>query len=441
MGPRAPPTSRSRSADRPADDRSGAGLIGREPDPPLGARSGHLCDDRPVNPVDVIAVLLVVLAVVLGFRSGALPQVGGLLGAIAGGALAILALPALDDQIGALDPTFRPIVVLIGLLAAVGIGESLGSTVGRAVAGWLGTGVLGAADRVAGGFVGAAQALLIVWLAGGLLAIGPVPRLTEAAQTSTAVRGLNAVLPPPTEIAAGLGGMLDASGLPEVFIGFEPLPRPPVDLPTDERARAIAAIARDSTYRIVAETCGYASSGSGVVVDEQYIVTNAHVVAGADDGGVLVVSPDGDRLDARVVLFDPDLDVAVLRVPQLDAPALRFATSEPARGTEGAALGYPGGGGLAVVPAAVTGAYPATGRDIYGEIQVRRDVLELQAKIDRGDSGGPFVLADGRIGGLVFAEARTDDEVGYALAPSPVAVRVAPALGRTSAVDTGACLR
>jgi S1-C subfamily serine protease len=394
-----------------------------------------------VNPVDLIAVLLVVVAILLGFRSGALPQVGGLLGAIAGGALAILAVPYLVEPLSNVDPGLRPIIVLALLLLAVGIGESIGSTIGRTAARGLGTGVVGAADRVAGGFVGAAQALLVIWLAGGLLAIATIPRLSEAAQDSTAVRGLNAVLPPPTEIAADLGGLLDASGLPEVFIGFEPLPRPPVDLPTDDRARAIAAIARDSTYRIRAATCGFASSGSGVVVDEQYIVTNAHVVAGAEDGGVQVVSPDGDRLDARVVLFDPDLDVALLRVARLDAPALRFATEDPPRGTVGAALGYPGGGDLVVVPAAVTGTYPATGRDIYDRVRVRRDVLELQADIEQGDSGGPFVLGDGRIGGLVFAEARTDDAVGYALAPAPVAIRIAPAIGRSGAVDTGDCLR
>lgn len=394
-----------------------------------------------MNPLDLIAVLLVVLAVLLGFRSGALPQVGGLLGAIAGGALAIAVLPALGEPLGTVDPAIRPFLVLVGLLLAVGIGESLGSAVGRAAARALGTGVIGAADRVAGAFVGAAQALLIIWLAGGLLALGPVPRLAEAAQTSTAVRGLNAVLPPPTEVASELGGMLDASGLPEVFIGFDPLPRPEVELPEDATARAIAEVAAASTFRVVASTCGYESSGSGVVVTGDMIVTNAHVVAGSRRDGVQVVAADGDRHDATVVLFDPDLDVAVLRVEDLDAPALRFAASDPTRGDIGAALGYPGGGGLVIVPAAVAGAYAATGRDIYGEDTVQRDILELHARIDRGDSGGPFVLPDHTIGGLIFAEARTDDEVGYALAPTAVAARIAPARDRTAAVDTGACLR
>lgn len=394
-----------------------------------------------MNPLDLLAVLLIVVACLLGFRSGALPQLGGLAGAVGGGALAILALPALVEPLGEIDPAYRPIVVLVGLLAAVGLGESIGSAIGRAIARSLGAGVLGAADRVGGAFVGAAQALLILWLAGGLLAIGPVPRLSEAAQTSTFVRSLNALLPPPGEIAAELGTLLDDSGLPEVFVGFEPLPRPPVALPEDATARAVAALARASTFRVAAATCGLASSGSGVVVARGYIVTNAHVVAGARSDGVSVIDADGRRSDARIVLIDPDLDVAVVHVPRLEAPALRFAAADPERGAAGAALGYPGGGELTVVPAAVTGAYPATGRDIYGTTTVRRQILELRAQIDRGDSGGPFVLTDGTIGGLVFAEARTDEEVGYALSPTEVARRIAPAFGRTGAVDTGDCVR
>jgi S1-C subfamily serine protease len=393
-----------------------------------------------VNPLDLVAILLLILAVWLGFRSGALPQIGGLAGAVGGGALAILAVPYLADPLDAVPAGVRPYVVLAGLLIAVGLGESIGSAIGRAIASAAGTGVLGAADRVAGAFTGAAQALLIVWLAGGLLAIGPVPRLTEAAQTSTAIRTLNAVLPPPVAIAAELGTLLDASGLPDVFVGFEPLPRPPVERPTDAAARAIAALAEGSTVRITAATCGLASSGSGVVIANGYVVTNAHVVAGARDRAVRVATAAGAQADARVVLFDPSLDVALLHAPDLRAIPLRFATTDPARGTLGAALGYPGGGALTIEPAAVTGAYPATGRDIYGEATVRRSILELRARIERGDSGGPFVLGDGTIGGLVFAEARTDPDVGYALSPSAVAIRVAPAIGRTGSVATGSCL-
>jgi len=118
-----------------------------------------------VNPLDLVAILLVVLAVILGFHSGALPQVGGLLGALAGGAVAVLALPHLVEPLDAVPIGIRPYVVLAGLLMTVGIGESVGSAIGRTAARSLGTGFLGAADRLAGSLTGAAQALLVVWLA------------------------------------------------------------------------------------------------------------------------------------------------------------------------------------------------------------------------------------------------------------------------------------
>jgi S1-C subfamily serine protease len=178
-----------------------------------------------------------------------------------------------------------------------------------------------------------------------------------------------------------------------------------------------------------------------VVIADGYVVTNAHVVAGAREGSVRIASSDGDRADARVVLFDSSLDVALLYTPDLRAVPLRFASSDPERGAIGAALGYPGGGPLTIVPAAVTGSYQAVGRDIYGAARVEREILELRAQIDRGDSGGPFVLRDGTVGGLVFAEARTDPDVGYALSPTSVAGRVTPSIGRTATVGTGSCLR
>ena len=285
-----------------------------------------------------------------------------------------------------------------------------------------------------------AQALLVVWLAGSLLAEGPVPRLAETAGNSTAVRTMATILPPPTEVAGGLGGWLDSTGLPDVFIGFEPLPAPPVDRPADPTARAIAAVAEASTFKVSAATCGLTSVGTGFAVTPAYIVTNAHVVAGAGSHGIRIAGIRGRVHDAVPVLFDPDLDVALLFVEGLNAPSLQFASSDPDRGAVGATLGYPGGGGLTVLPAAVADRYPATGHDIYGEDRVRRLILELRAEIDRGDSGGPLILSDGTVGGVVYAEARTNEDVGYALAPSEVWGTVRPGIGRRSAVDTGDCL-
>jgi len=393
-----------------------------------------------VNPLDLIAILLVVVALILGARSGAIPQVGGLLGAVAGGALAVSLLPLLADPLSEVDPTVRPWLVLGGLIGAVALGESVGAAAGRWALRGLGSGLLSSADRVAGATLGAVQALLIVWLTGGLLAQGPLPRFAEAAGTSTVVRTMSTVLPPPTELAVELRTWLDASGLPDVFIGFEPLPAPPVQRPGDAAAEAMAAGSVASTVKIAAATCGLSSLGTGFVVRTDYVLTNAHVVAGATDRGIRVATMDGRLLDAIPVLFDPDLDVALLHVGDLRLRALPLATSDPGRGSVGATLGYPNGGQLTVLAAAVAGRYPATGYDIYGEDQVRRDILELRAAIERGDSGGPLVLADGTVGGIVFAEARTNQDIGYALTPTAVTVAIAAGLGQVAPVDTGRCL-
>src|SRR3954468_13318656 len=89
-----------------------------------GAHESILCDDRAVNPLDALTLLLIVVAAVLGWRSGAIPQVSGLIGAIVGGATAILSFPYLADPLSGVDPAFRPVVVLVFLVGAVAIGES-----------------------------------------------------------------------------------------------------------------------------------------------------------------------------------------------------------------------------------------------------------------------------------------------------------------------------
>jgi S1-C subfamily serine protease len=247
---------------------------------------------------------------------------------------------------------------------------------------------------------------------------------------------LDGVLPPPIAIAADLRRALDATGLPDVFVGLEPVPAPPATLPTDPQVRAIAANAIASTVKISGVACGFELTGSGVVVARDYVVTNAHVVAGTDAS---TVDTEAGTVTGHVVLFDPELDVALVYAPGIGVASLRFATDDPPVGATGAILGYPGGGNLHVSAAAVSRDIRAVGRDIYDRNEVTRDVLELHATVERGDSGGPLVLADGTVGGLVFAQSRTTADVGYALSPVSVETRIAGAIGRTGPVGTGDC--
>lgn len=390
-----------------------------------------------MNLLDVAALAILAVAAWSGYRSGALPQLGGLAGAAAGGFIAIFwGIPFAHDFLSELEPAVRAIIVLLGLITFVGLGEAVGSAAGSAIRAALGAGILGALDRVAGAGVGFAQGVLVIWLVGGLLAAGPVPRIAHLAAASSVVRALNTALPPPTAFAEDLNRFLDATGLPDVFVGLDPLPGPEVPTPTDREAEAIAAAAKKSTVRVSSAACRLELTGTGFVIAKGYVVTNAHVVAGAR---TTRVNLGGAAYDAAPVLFDPSLDVAVLYAPKLKASALRFAADDPGRGDEGATLGFPGGGPLTIVAAAVSRELEAQGRDIYDEHRVTRAVLELRAEIEPGDSGGPFVLADGTVGGLVFAQSRTDPEVGYALTPTSVATRVAPAVGRTTEADTGPC--
>lgn len=390
-----------------------------------------------MNPLDVGALALLLLAVLLGWRSGALPQVGGLLGAGLGAVGGLAAVPRLLPALTDVPAALRAGAVLLVLLAAVGVGEAVGTRLGRSASRLLGSGLLGALDRVAGMAVGVGQAILILWLAGGILATGAIPALGQLAQTSRTIRAIGVLLPPPTAIVIELGKALDDAGLPDVFLGLERLPALPVDLPDDPLAAAIGARAAASVLRVQAETCAYRSTGTGFVIAAGYVVTNAHVVAGARE---ITVAAATGSLSAVAVFFDPELDIALLHVGGLSASALVFSAGDPARGALGATIGYPAGGDAVVEPAAVTDVYPAEGLDITGTERVTRQIVELRARVEPGDSGGPLLLIDGTVGGVVFAESRSDESVGYALAPTAVAIAVAPAIGRTAEADPGACL-
>ena len=390
-----------------------------------------------MNSVDAGALALLALAVLLGWRSGALPQVAGLVGAALGAVAGLAATPSLLPALTETPAIVRTGAILLVLLGLVGIGEAIGTRIGHRASRLLGTGLLGAMDRVAGSVVGAGQALLVIWLAGGILATGAVPQLGQLAQNSKVIRAVALFLPPPTEIVLQLGKALDQSGLPDVFLGLERLPAAPVDLPDDPLAQALGRAAAASVPRIQADACSIRSTGTGFVIAAGYVVTNAHVIAGSSAISVQTASA---AWPATPVLFDPNLDLALLRVDGLPASALIFAAVEPSRGDVGATIGYPGGGGAVVEPAAVTDAYEAEGLDISGTERVTRRIIELRAQVEPGDSGGPLLLVDGTVGGVVFAESRSDDSVGYALAPRAVAVAVGGSIGRSSPVDTGPCL-
>ena len=97
-------------------------------------------------------------------------------------------------------------------------------------------------------------------------------------------------------------------------------------------------------------------------------------------------------------------------------------------------------GRFVVRPGAVRQVIAPVGHDIYGNGEVQRRVYELQASITPGTSGGPFVLPDGTVAGVVFASSLVDDRTAYALISPAVRSFVQEAAGRVAEVGSGRCV-
>ncbi|WP_235737055.1 MarP family serine protease [Nocardioides alcanivorans] len=181
--------------------------------------------------------------------------------------------------------------------------------------------------------------------------------------------------------------------------------------------------------------CDRGVEGSGFVYAAGRVMTNAHVVAGVTDPTVLV---GDDRHPARVVHYDSDLDIAVLAVDGLDAPALSFEREVGERANV-AVLGYPEDGPYDVQAGRVRAEQRLRSPDIYNEGSVIREVLSLRALIRPGNSGGPVVNTNGDVVGVVFAASVTDKDTGYAVTADAVSGAADAGRTGTRAVDTGDC--
>ncbi len=391
-----------------------------------------------MNLLDLAILLLLVVSLVAGARAGFLGPVLGLVGAVAGFALALAAASLLRAQLAEIEQPTRALVTVLGLGAVVVLGEATGAAVGTRLSRGLRASPLRPLEAAGGAVVGAAHVVLLVWLVGGMLAAGMTPGLASAARDSSALRIVGERLPAPLTVAGQLGALLDTTDLPPLFGGLEPPIAAPVDLPADAEARALADSALASTTRITSSGCGSTLSvGSGFFIGPEHAVTNAHVVAGATGVTATVGS---DTLTATVVAFDPVADLALLHVPGAAAAPLRLAITTPGRGSTAVALGYPGGGDLTVTAAGVTAVHDILGPDIYGNGRHSREIAELRSEVRRGNSGGPLVVEPGIVGGVIFGASRIDPQVGYAIGSAEAVARLTPFVGATAAVDTGACL-
>ncbi len=138
--------------------------------------------------------------------------------------------------------------------------------------------------------------------------------------------------------------------------------------------------------------------GSGVIISaDGYIVTNNHVIDGADT--VTVAFTDGRELTAKVVGRDPQTDIAVVKVDAKNLPAVTFAdTSKIEVGDRVLAIGNPFGIGETVTNGIISAKSRAIG--ILADVKGYEDFIQTDAAINPGNSGGALVDVDGRLIGI-----------------------------------------
>jgi uncharacterized membrane protein required for colicin V production len=352
-----------------------------------------------VSAVDFVVVALVALTALAGFRRGLVVGLFSLAGLVLGFYLGARVIPSLFEG----DVTqWLPLVGLGGAVVCGAVGQSLGALAGRNLRQLLvELGPLRLLDRIGGGALGFITGLALCWAVGAVLLYLPdQTELRRYATDSTILSKLNEELPP-TRVIDALANIDPFAVLAGPAAGVAAPDAAVLDSPGVNAAAL-------SVVRVVGDACGIGIEGSGWVAGPGLVVTNAHVVAG-------VASPhvdrnDGDLLDATVVSFDKVNDVAVLRVPGLEARALQLAS--PSKGTAGALLGYPGNGPYREEPVRVGRNVEMVGRDAYGSFPTTRRVTTLRGTVRSGNSGGPVVDEQGRVITTVFAR-RAGSDGGY----------------------------
>jgi S1-C subfamily serine protease len=377
-----------------------------------------------VTIVDWIAIAVIVLAALNGFRRGLVGGALSLAGLAAGAYLGSRLAPQFLDQ-G--DSAYTPLVALGGAVGCAFLLQGVASIASRIVRGSLLTiPPLRLLDSALGIVLGAVTGVALVWVLGAVaLNLPGQTDLRREVQASKILERINREFPPQRlmDAIARVDPFASITG-PDAAVGP---PDPGIaNLPGVRRAAP-------SVVRVTGTACGLGVEGSGWIARPGIVVTNAHVVAGVRDARV--DRRDGKYLSADVVGFDVRNDVAVLRVRGLAGRPLEVA--EPRAGTAVAILGYPENGSLTATPTRIGQTTNVVTDDAYGRGPIKRTVTTLRGLVRHGNSGGPVVDAAGRVRTTVFAQ-RVGSTGGYGV---PVAA-VRDALAATPRqVDPGPCVR
>ncbi|MFI9648800.1 MarP family serine protease [Streptomyces sp. NPDC052040] len=397
-----------------------------------------------MNVLDILLLVAAVWFAIVGYRQGFVVGILSVIGFLGGGLAAVYLLPVVWDGVtdDAKVSTTAAVVAVVVVIVCASVGQALTTHLGNKLRRYITWSPARALDATGGALVNVVAMLLVAWLIGSALAGTTLPTLGKEVRGSKVLLGVSRALPTQADTwFADFSSVLAQNGYPQVFSPFANEPITEVRPPDPALASSpVAAHARRSIVKVVgtAESCGKVLEGTGFVFGDRRVMTNAHVVGGVDEPTVQV-GGEGRRHNAKVVLYDWRRDIAVLDVPDLRAPALRFAASD-ARGGAGAIVaGFPENGSYNIQPARVRGRITANGPDIYHRGTVRRDVYSLYATVRQGNSGGPLLTPDGKVYGVVFAKSLDDAETGYALTADEIQHDIATGRTANQQVDSDNC--
>ncbi|MFH9980324.1 MarP family serine protease [Streptomyces sp. NPDC017179] len=386
--------------------------------------------------LDLLLVLVILVYAASGYRRGLVAGCVSLAGFVGGAVVGVWILPWVMDFVTRGTTTATVTAVLTVLVPAV-VGHELAGRLALRLRRELDRGPLRVADGIGGAAANTVAVLIVAWVAASVLAASSTPVVTTAIRDSRLLGAVQNAMPDTTPAwFSRATSALTEAGFPQVFNPFENEPAAGVARPTGDSVTENATnAARFSTVKIEGAAGNQGREGSGFVYAPERVMTNAHVVAGIDDPGVRIGGV-GRSYRARVVLFDPHRDVAVLYVPGLNAPVLRFDDTA-ARGDSAVVAGYPQDGDLNLQAATVANRIRAKGQNIYNNGTVTREIYSIRSTVRPGNSGGPLLTTDGHVFGVVFARSTSDDETGYVLTAAEVAPDAQSAAHATAPVHTG----
>lgn len=383
--------------------------------------------------IDILIIATLVLASIRGYEVGMARQLFSTAGFLLGLTAGVHAASYTNNLAPASTNSVLSLVLILGLsFIGMSCGEFLAIKIQRrrvhASTKW--------ADGIAGATLSVATTLVGVWFGSVIVSLNGGTGVLNQLNNSRVISSMYATMPPASQFLSVLSSVIEQQPA-QVFTGDEPSPEATYPKPPLSTFKPVVARVESATFKIEGIGCGGLMDGTGFAIAPDYIVTNAHVVAGVSRPRII---QNNHTHSATIVWFSPQHDLAVLYVPRLSAAALPLSSKETTPGLPLLLIGYPKGGNRQAQTAVALGTIRAKGQDIYNQEETLRRVLSLQANVVQGNSGGAVVNTQGEVVGIVFATSTTYNNIGYALASEAVRKDVLWAITTTKPLATQPCV-